>query len=332
MRTRCVIAGALALGVVANAAPAHARLSPAKAQALEKSLGAKSAGIYYDRAKENMVVTVIDEASADKVRAQGGIARIVKRSGAKLGAVNALLRRKIKTPGTAWGIDPVENKVVLSFDASVDATESRKLREAVESEEDAIDIERIGGTLRPFASGGDAIFGGGSRCSLGFNVLRGGVQHLLTAGHCGKVIASWTLPATTVGFSFPGDDYAIVRYTGATPARPGNVSLYNGSFQEISSAANAYVGQAAKKSGSTTGVSSGSVTAINQTVYYAQGAVYGVIRTNICAQPGDSGGALFAGTVALGLVSGGSGSCSTGGTVYYQPVVEALQKYGATIY
>ncbi len=91
-------------------------------------------------------------------------------------------------------------------------------------------------------------------------------------------------------------------------------------------------GQAAKKNGSTTGVSSGSVQALDQTVNYAQGAVYGLIRTNICAQPGDSGGALFAGTVALGLVSGGSGSCSTGGRVFYQPVVETLQRYGATIY
>jgi streptogrisin D len=127
-----------------------------------------------------------------------------------------------------------------------------------------------------------------------------------------------------------------VRYTGSTSTLPtaatGNVDLYNGTFQEISSTGNAVVGQTAKKSGSTTHVSTGSVQGLNQTVNYSTGTVSGLIRTSVWAQPGDSGGALFSGTVALGLVSGGSGSCSTGGTVFYQPVGEALARYGATIY
>ena len=40
---------------------------------------------------------------------------------------------------------------------------------------------------------------------------------------------------------------------------------------------------------------------------YPQGTVTGMIRTTVCAEPGDSGGALFAGNTALGLTSGGSG-------------------------
>ncbi|MZG03432.1 trypsin-like serine protease, partial [Streptomyces sp. SID5614] len=51
----------------------------------------------------------------------------------------------------------------------------------------------------------------------------------------------------------------------------------------------------------------------------------------VCAEPGDSGGALFSGSTALGLTSGGSGNCSSGGTTFYQPVTEALSVYGVSI-
>ena len=112
----------------------------------------------------------------------------------------------------------------------------------------------------------------------------------------------------------------------------GNVSLYNGSFRDITGSGNASVGQAVQRSGSTTGLRSGSVTALNATVNYAEGSVSGLIRTNVCAEPGDSGGSLFAGGTALGLTSGGSGNCRTGGTTFFQPVTEALSRYGVSVF
>ncbi len=33
----------------------------------------------------------------------------------------------------------------------------------------------------------------------------------------------------------------------------------------------------------------------------------------------------------LGILSGGTGNCSTGGTTYYQPISEILATYGVTI-
>ena len=134
------------------------------------------------------------------------------------------------------------------------------------------------------------------------------------------------------GSSFPGNDYGIVRYSTSYTNHPGNVNLYNGSTQDITSAGNTMVGQAVKRSGSTTGLRSGSVTGTNATVNYAEGSVSGLIRTNVCAEGGDSGGALFAGSVALGLTSGGSGNCSSGGTTYFQPVTEVLSRYGVSVY
>jgi streptogrisin D len=74
------------------------------------------------------------------------------------------------------------------------------------------------------------------------------------------------------------------------------------------------------------------VTALNATVNYPQGTVTGLIRTTVCAEPGDSGGSLYAGTSALGLTSGGSGNCSSGGTTFFQPVTEPLSVFGVSVY
>jgi streptogrisin B len=57
-----------------------------------------------------------------------------------------------------------------------------------------------------------------------------------------------------------------------------------------------------------------------------------MIQTTVCAEPGDSGGPLYGGTVAYGLTSGGSGNCSSGGTTFFQPVTEALSAYGVHVY
>ena len=57
-----------------------------------------------------------------------------------------------------------------------------------------------------------------------------------------------------------------------------------------------------------------------------------MIRTTVCAEPGDSGGSLYGGTTALGLTSGGSGNCTTGGTTFFQPVTEPLSVYGVSVY
>lgn len=65
---------------------------------------------------------------------------------------------------------------------------------------------------------------------------------------------------------------------------------------------------------------------------YAEGTVSGLIKTNLCPEAGDSGSPLFDGGKALGLASGGSGNCSTGGVTYYQPVTEPLAVYGVSVY
>lgn len=60
------------------------------------------------------------------------------------------------------------------------------------------------------------------------------------------------------------------------------------------------------------------------TVNYPEGTATGLIGTNVCAEPGDSGGPLLAGTVDLGITSGGNGNCSSGGNTYFQSIREVL--------
>ena len=253
-------------------------------------------------------------------------------------AITSTLSKDATIPGTAWQTNP-DGRIIVSYDDTVSGTKLSKLTGVTKQFGDRVTLEKISGKLTKYIAGGDAIYGGQYRCSLGFNVRSGSTYYFLTAGHCGNIASSWysnssktTLLGTTYGSSFPGNDYAIVKYSTSYTNHPGTVDLYNGSSQDITSAGNASVGQAVKRSGSTTGVHSGSVTATNATVNYAEGTVTGLIRTNVCAEGGDSGGALFAGSVALGLTSGGSGNCSSGGTTYFQPVTEALSRYGVSVY
>ncbi|MDI5939132.1 S1 family peptidase [Micromonospora sp. DH13] len=323
------------IGAPAQAAPAA---SPDAAATLAERLGDRSAGTYAD-ASGKMVVTVTDAAAARQVRASGAIAKLVKRGAAELDRATAELERSAKIPGTAWWTDPVTNQVVVSVDSTVTGAKLERVKAAAARTGGAVRIEAEAGVLSTRISGGQAIYAaGGGRCSLGFNVRSSsGVTYFLTAGHCTNIASTWysnsgqtSVLGTRAGTSFPGNDYGIVRHSNSANAT-GNVSLYNGTYRDVTGAANAYVGQSVQRSGSTTGVHSGTVGALNATVNYAEGSVSGLIRTNVCAEPGDSGGSLFSGSSAIGLTSGGSGNCTRGGTTYFQPVTEALSVYGVSI-
>ncbi|WP_455567641.1 S1 family peptidase [Streptomyces bacillaris] len=307
------------------------------ATTLDRDLGADAAGSYYDSTAKALVVNVVDEAAAEQVRQAGGKARVVENSLAELKSARQTLTDKATIPGTSWAVDPVSNKVLVTADRTVDGAAWKKLSAVVEGLGGKAELKKTEGEFKPLIAGGDAIFGSGSRCSLGFNVVKDGEPYFLTAGHCTESVASWSdsqggqAIGTTEGSSFPENDYGLVKYT-SDIAHPSEVNLYDGSTQQITEAGDATVGQAVVRSGSTTQVHDGEVTALDATVNYGNGdIVNGLIQTTVCAEPGDSGGALFAGSTALGLTSGGSGNCSSGGTTFFQPVPEALAAYGAEI-
>lgn len=231
--------------------------------------------------------------------------------------------------GIAWYVDDRSGRVVVTADSSVSASELATVRRSTRGKAGALRVERTPGVFTRLLAAGDAIYGSGARCSLGFNAVSGSTYYFLTAGHCGEVVGTWyansaqsTLIGPTVNYSFPGNDYALVRYQNTSLAHPGGFTV-----------ADAAVGESVTRRGSTTGVHTGTVTGLNARVrYLGSGVVSGLIQTNVCAEPGDSGGPLYNGTRALGLTSGGSGNCRTGGTTFYQPVREAATAYNVTVY
>ncbi|GAA0321894.1 S1 family peptidase [Streptomyces polychromogenes] len=255
-------------------------------------------------------------------------------SAARLAAAGASVLRA-DVAGTAWHTDPATGTLVVTADSTVTQADLARIRSEAGADAAALRIERTPGKIRKLLSGGDAIYATSWRCSLGFNVRNGSNYYVLTAGHCTDGAGTWwtssshtTTIGTTVGSSFPTNDYGLIKYASNSPVPPGTVGS-----QDITTAVNATTGMSVTRRGSTTGIHSGSVTGLNATVNYGNGdVVYGMIKTNVCAEPGDSGGPLYSGSRAVGLTSGGSGNCSSGGTTFFQPVTEALSAYGVSVY
>ncbi|WP_351236007.1 S1 family peptidase [Streptomyces sp. NPDC002133] len=307
------------------------------ASTLGQELGVDGAGAYYDAEAKALVVNVVDEEAATSVREAGGKARIVRNTLAELTSARQTLTDRATIPGTSWATDPVTNKVVVTADRTVEGAAWTRLQEVVKGLGEKAELKRTAGEFKPFIAGGDAIHSGGGRCSLGFNVVKDGEPHFITAGHCGEAGSEWSESAggpaigTMVDSQFPENDFALVKYDGDTE-HPSAVNLYDGGSQEITQAAEATVGMQVIRSGSTTQVHDGEVTGLDATVNYGNGQIVnGLIQTNVCAEPGDSGGSLFSGDSAIGLTSGGSGDCSSGGETFFQPVTEALEVFGAQI-
>jgi hypothetical protein len=165
-------------------------------------------------------------------------------------------------------------------------------------------------------------------CSVGFAVAGG----FVTAGHCGHA-GSTTVgynnvaQGTFAGSSFPGNDYAFVRTNGNWTSQPW-VNNYSGGVVTVAGSTDAPIGASVCRSGRTSGWHCGTIDARDVSVTYPEGTIYGVTRSNTCAEGGDSGGAWISGNQAQGVTSGGSGDCKTGGTTYFQPVNEILSAYG----
>ncbi|MFI2364977.1 S1 family peptidase [Promicromonospora sp. NPDC019610] len=233
--------------------------------------------------------------------------------------------------GIAWHTDGVNDEVVVTADSTVSLAEQNRIRWAAREDLDALKIERVSGAFEPLRAmyPGDAVYGRGVRCTMGFNVRKGGKYYFLTAGHCGKLVPVWHARSSqgkvigrTVISPYPNKDYALVRYDSRWRDRPGGYRW-----------AKPRVGEAVTRDGSTTGTHSGRITALGVTVRYVGGTtVRGLVQADICAEPGDSGGPLYRGSKAFGLTSGGAGACPARGITFYQPVGKILRAHGLSLY
>lgn len=338
------LVGALTRDLGVSAEQARTRLvNEAAAAALEPRLrallGDSYAGSWVTGPTSTPVAATTDPARAGEIAGYGVEARVAARPLAALDAAKAALdRASARAPRTApvWYVDVVENSVVVLTSTPAKAA---AWVEASGADASAVKVLRSDERPRTFydVRGGDAYYiGSGTRCSVGFAVTRAGSPGgFVSAGHCGTT-GSTTSGANRVaqgtfrGSSFPGNDYSWVEVNSQwTPV--GVVYAYGSGLLPVRGSAVAQPGSAVCRSGSTTGYHCGTVQQLDTSVTYSQGTVTGVTRTNVCAEPGDSGGSFISGDQAQGVTSGGSGDCTSGGTTYFQPVNEILATYGLTL-
>lgn len=303
-----------------------------KGAALAERLGtARSAGNWVD-GQGRPVVAVTDERAAAEVRAAGARAKVVGHSMNELKSATAALRSAPRVPGTAWAVDYRTNRIVVSGDRTVSSGDWTRMTQVASRIGDFVTMQRTGGRFTTRLNGAQPILSTGGRCSAGFNVTDGQRDFILTAGHCGPTGSIWFADGqgtrqlgATVNSSFPGGDFSLVQYDTDKAGQGADVvAVGGGKGVRITGAGDAAVGQRVFRSGSTSGLRDGQVTALNATVNYPEGTVTGLIETDVCAEPGDSGGPMFSEGVALGVTSGGNGDCTTGGTTFFQPVTKAL--------
>ncbi|WP_378734575.1 S1 family peptidase [Nocardia brasiliensis] len=188
----------------------------------------------------------------------------------------------------------------------------------------------IAGDARGVLAGGDgyaSVAGRLSlRCSLGFNGTdRSGNIVNITAGHCNPDIPSAGNDNAARVHELNGDrlgnelgrfqksvlgaqDYSIVRIADQSRERFANneVRVPGAASVRIEGVATPVVGAPVCKSGSRTGFSCGVVNAVDQTVQVGERELTQAFSANICALPGDSGGPIVSGRLALGISSASS--------------------------
>jgi hypothetical protein len=309
--------------------------------AVQRAAGASFGGVWYDAAKQKLVVGVTSPAAADAVRAAGAEASVVPASAKQLdqrkAAVDKVAGKAVPAAVSGWAADPRTGKVVVNVQAgkrtkAVDAFVAKVSKAA------AVTVREVAAqaptTFAAGTVGGDPYYTGNVRCSIGFSVHGGYV----TAGHCsgaGVRTRGWDGSAQGVfrGSSFPGNDYAWVAIDSGWWTVPVVLGWGQVSDQLVRGSWEAPVGTSVCRSGSTTHWHCGTILAKNETVNYGNGRLfYGATKTSVCAEGGDSGGSFITGDQAQGVTSGGWGNCSSGGETWFQPVNEILGAYGLTLH
>ncbi|MGW8529205.1 MULTISPECIES: S1 family peptidase [Nocardiopsidaceae] len=285
-------------------------------------------GSLFDPETQELTVLVTDAAAVDAVEAAGAEATVVSYGTEGLAQVVDELDAVGAPEGVVgWYPDVERDTVVIQVTEGASAD---GLIEASGVDASAFEVQETVEAPRLLAEivGGEAYYMGGGRCSIGFAVQGG----FVTAGHCGTAgTTAESSDGTGSGVFeesvFPGSDGA---YVAATSNWTGT-NRVEGSSSTVSGSTQAPIGSAVCRSGSTTGWHCGTIEARGQTVSYPEGTVEDLTRTDVCAEPGDSGGSFISGSQAQGVTSGGSGDCTSGGTTYYQEVGPLLSSWGLSL-
>ncbi len=244
-------------------------------------------------------------------------------------AVSALVRGVV--------IDTVNNAIAVRVDqvglplpSFIDPARVVVTAPPVAGEQAQLQATPVAGAGDGTLAGGDgyaSIYGRTSlRCSLGFNGTdRGGNVVNITAGHCNPDLGSAGSGDAAGVYELNGDragaqlgsfqksvlgnqDYSIIKVNDGARGRFENnlVRAGGGAPIAVEGVAIPVVGAPVCKSGARTGFSCGVVNAVDQTVQVGDRQLTQSFSANICALPGDSGGAVVTGRLALGISSASS--------------------------
>ncbi len=355
LRTLTALAGAAA-AVTAFAAPASAATpvlnegaGPAVLAAAQQKIGGSLGSAFADSWLDTtgrLVVGTTDASRSAQIRAAGAIPKVVRHSTAELKIIQSTLDNRTATlPDSVagWYVDAPANEVVVRVVGGDAAGRAWVAAAGVPAR-----VDQAKSAPRPLWNviGGQGLYFDGGACSVGFNAYDDDDHYVITAGHCtelgGTVHGVDGTIGTVAKSSFPGNDYGTVKVTHGDVSTPPRVDRYeDGTDVRIEGADVVGVGGRVCRSGITTHWQCGRVEALGQTVNYGNGnIVRGLTQTSACAEPGDSGGSYVSrpsagsGTKlvqAQGMTSGGSGDCDEGGTTFFQPVKEVLDRYGLTL-
>jgi streptogrisin C len=322
---------------------------------LPASLRSRLAGTWFDDRTGTLTVAVTSAADANHARAAGATPKVVGRGAEELGAlhrsVGKLAGRHV--PGlSSFGIDDPANVVQVSVDPSVTSPATTRFLERVRGLGAGVQVRAVRATPVQQAgevNPGDPCWPGGeSNCSVGFGATDAqGGKHFVTAGHCtndasqpayGASGQQNRLGTSNVGGSRSVNaeegDMGVVAVTEAGWTISAAVNTWGQPAVTVTGSAEAIVGEAVCHTGNTApNWECGEVTKVNQDVDYGH-IVKGLTITTACSQGGDSGGAWLRGDKAVGLHSGAvnGNSCPAGDNAIFQPVNEALTKWGLTLY
>lgn len=321
-----------------------------------KKKGHSYDGAFFD--KDNKLVVQAPQGSkAEKAAKKKGLkVRHVKHGEGQLNKiVNTLNKVKDRNDVTSVTPDITNDRVVITVTTKNANSElvkkAKKFGDAVELKEGKRN------QIQASASGGDKVsMESGGYCSAGFPATtRDGQKAMVWAGHCVERQQNFY---TQEGHFATHGDTEFHSYDGLPDRDLGYVILSPGS--ELSTDVNTYgsglaisdssrgawqapVGTDICRTGATSGVTCGQVTAYNTTVDYTDDAgqlvasVSGLGASTVCTASGDSGGAYTSGGYAVGMTSGGPSLQRCGfnggyidGQSYFQPVTDALNYYGLT--
>ncbi|MFD8558750.1 S1 family peptidase [Streptosporangium canum] len=316
----------------------EARLRPVEAK-LRRRLGSRFGGSWYAGSiAQSLVVATTDSADIPQVLAAGGRGEVVSRSLAELDAIKEKLDEVLPAHphgGSVRYVDVRSNKVVVLAEEPSTTEDIIKTAGVDASGVSVLPSDEQPRPLSDVVGGAPYYVGVTSRCSVGFSVLRGTQNGFVSAGHCGKTGAVTTgVNRVALGVfqasHFPDNDFGWVAVNADWTPKP-LVDNGTGGTVTVAGSRVAIEGASVCRSGSATGWHCGVIQQRNASITYPQGTVSEVTRTNVCAEPGDSGGSFISIDQAQGVTSGGSGDCTSGGVTYFQPIGEILTTYGLSL-